>query len=64
MQRKHKGRFSFIFCDKGWFAVPVRKILMGYDIGKAVSRDAMQNPASIDYFIAFAKAQTDYRIDP
>jgi acetoacetyl-CoA synthetase len=26
--------------------VPVRKILMGYELGKAVSRDAMQNPAS------------------
>jgi acetoacetyl-CoA synthetase len=43
--------------------VPVRKILMGFDINKAVSRDAMQNPAAIDYFIAFAAAQADYRID-
>jgi acetoacetyl-CoA synthetase len=40
--------------------VPVRKILMGFDIEKAVSRDAMQNPESIDYFIEFAEAQTDY----
>ena len=31
--------------------VPVRKILMGFDLSKAVSRDAMQNPAAIDYFI-------------
>ena len=44
--------------------VPVRKILMGHDIDKAVSRDAMQNPAAIDYFIAFANDQKDYRIDP
>ena len=40
--------------------MPVRKILMGFDIEKAVSRDAMQNPESIDYFIEFAEAQTDY----
>ncbi|MGR8948848.1 MAG: acetoacetate--CoA ligase, partial [Gammaproteobacteria bacterium] len=31
--------------------VPVRKILMGFDLGKAVSRDAMQNPQAIDFFI-------------
>lgn len=35
--------------------VPVRKILMGFDLAKAVSRDAMQNPQSIDYFIALSK---------
>ncbi|MBI5616264.1 MAG: acetoacetate--CoA ligase [Gammaproteobacteria bacterium] len=40
--------------------VPVRRILMGYDIAKAVSRDAMMNPASIDYFIDFAGKQTDF----
>ncbi len=42
--------------------VPVRKILMGFDVSKAVSRDAMQNPSAIDYFIAFAETQTDYRL--
>ena len=42
--------------------VPVRKILMGFDIDKSVSRDAMQNPDSIDYFIEFARTQTDYRL--
>ena len=31
--------------------VPVRKILMGFDLAKAVSRDAMQNPHAIDFFI-------------
>ena len=40
--------------------VPVRKILMGYDMTKAVSRDAMMNPQSLDYFIDFAAAQRDY----
>ncbi len=34
--------------------VPVRKILMGADLEHAVSRDAMQNPGSIDTFIRFA----------
>lgn len=34
--------------------VPVKKILMGGDIEKAVNRDAMKNPHSIEFFIAFA----------
>lgn len=38
--------------------VPVRKILMGGDVARSVSRDAMQNPASIDYFIEFAREQS------
>ena len=42
--------------------VPVRKILMGYDMTKAVSRDAMMNPQSLDYFIDFAAAQRDYSL--
>lgn len=43
--------------------VPVRKILMGFDLAKAASRDAMSNPASLDYFIEFAREQRDYRIE-
>lgn len=31
--------------------VPVRKILMGLDAGQVLSRDAMQNPDAIHYFI-------------
>ncbi len=42
--------------------VPVRKLLMGIDVAKAASRDAMMNPASLDYFIDFAREQRDYRI--
>lgn len=42
--------------------VPVRKILMGFDLAKAVSRDAMMNPRALDYFIAFGREQRDYRI--
>ncbi len=35
--------------------VPVRKILLGEPLEKAVKRDAMRNPASLDYFIEFAR---------
>ena len=41
--------------------VPVRKILMGWPLAQAASRDAMMNPAAIDYFVEFAAAQADYR---
>jgi acetoacetyl-CoA synthetase len=41
--------------------VPVRKILMGWTPEKAASRDAMSNPASLDYFIDFALTSTDYQ---
>ncbi|MDX2250431.1 MAG: acetoacetate--CoA ligase [Bacteroidia bacterium] len=34
---------------------PVKKILMGTPILKAVSKDAMKNPASLDYFVLFAQ---------
>jgi acetoacetyl-CoA synthetase len=40
--------------------VPVRKILMGWPLAKAASRDAMANPDSIDYFVEFARQETDY----
>ncbi|MCK9512096.1 MAG: acetoacetate--CoA ligase [Pigmentiphaga sp.] len=33
--------------------LPVRKILLGSDPAKVASPDAMANPASIDYFVAF-----------
>ncbi|MEH7483167.1 acetoacetate--CoA ligase [Neobacillus drentensis] len=33
--------------------VPVRKILLGVDEKKAVNRDAMKNPSSLDYFVNF-----------
>ena len=41
--------------------VPVRKILMGWPMAQAASRDAMMNPTAIDYFVEFAAAQADYR---
>lgn len=40
--------------------VPVRKILMGWAPEKAASRDAMTNPASLDYFVDFARNSPDY----
>ena len=40
--------------------VPVRKILMGWPLEKAASRDAMQNPEAIDYFVRFADESADY----
>jgi len=40
--------------------VPIRKILIGIPEEKAASRDAMMNPASLDYFTAFARESTDY----
>jgi acetoacetyl-CoA synthetase len=33
---------------------------MGWAPEKAVSRDAMTNPESLDYFIEFARSSTDY----
>jgi acetoacetyl-CoA synthetase len=35
--------------------LPVRKILMGWAIEKAVSRDAMMQPVAIDWFIKFTE---------
>ena len=41
--------------------VPVRKILMGWPLAKAANRDAMANPAALDYFIHFAANSLDYQ---
>ena len=40
--------------------VPVRKILMGWPLEKAASRDAMMNPVSIDWYVDFAASTKDY----
>ena len=40
--------------------VPVRRILMGADPDKAANRAALPNPASLDYFIEYAKNQRDF----
>jgi acetoacetyl-CoA synthetase len=35
--------------------VPVRRILLGHAVERAANRDAMSNPASLDWFLAFAR---------
>ena len=40
--------------------VPVRKLLMGWPLEKAASRDAMSNPSAIEYFVRFARECGDY----
>ena len=35
--------------------VPVRRILLGHPVERAANRDAMANPASLDWFVAFAR---------
>ena len=34
--------------------VPVKKLLMGVPVEKAVSKDALANPQAFDYFVEFA----------
>jgi acetoacetyl-CoA synthetase len=34
--------------------VPVRRILLGHPVERAANRDAMANPGSLDWFVAFA----------
>lgn len=41
--------------------IPVRRILMGWPLEKAASRDAMSNPEAIDWFVRFARERVDYR---
>jgi len=38
--------------------VPVKKLLMGQDPEKVVSRDALANAAAFDWFVAFARERT------
>ncbi|HUK02200.1 MAG TPA: acetoacetate--CoA ligase [Steroidobacteraceae bacterium] len=40
--------------------VPVRRILAGYPLAKAVNRDAVTNPQALDYFIVYTREQKDY----
>jgi acetoacetyl-CoA synthetase len=40
--------------------VPVRRILAGTPPAKAANRDAVANPAALDYFVEYARTQTDY----
>jgi acetoacetyl-CoA synthetase len=42
--------------------VPVRRILMGVPVEKAANRAAMANVEALDYFIEYARTQSDYRL--
>jgi acetoacetyl-CoA synthetase len=42
--------------------VPVRRILAGVPLAKAANRDAMANPAALDFFIDYARTQNDYKL--
>lgn len=42
---------------------PVKKILLGQPIEVAANRGAMRNPASLDFFVSFAKRIPE-RINP
>ena len=37
--------------------VPVKRILMGHDPDRAVSRGALANPAALDWFVEFARTR-------
>jgi acetoacetyl-CoA synthetase len=41
--------------------VPVRRILLGASADKAANRNAMANPASLDFFARYSQTQQDYR---
>jgi acetoacetyl-CoA synthetase len=41
--------------------VPVRRILLGAPADEAANRNAMANPASLDFFAAYSATQQDYR---
>ena len=41
--------------------VPVRRILMGWAPEKAASRDAMMDPAALEWFVRFAAESRDWR---
>jgi acetoacetyl-CoA synthetase len=42
--------------------VPVRRILSGVPLAKAANRDAMANPTALDFYIDYARRQTDYSL--
>jgi acetoacetyl-CoA synthetase len=44
--------------------VPVRKLLLGWPLEKAASRDSMRNPQAIDYFLHYIDTTEDYTVPP
>jgi acetoacetyl-CoA synthetase len=35
--------------------LPIKKLLLGHPLEKVVNRDALANPASLDWFLEFAR---------
>ena len=42
--------------------VPVRKLLLGWPLEKAASRDSLKNPAAIDFFLNYVASTDDYPV--
>jgi acetoacetyl-CoA synthetase len=42
--------------------VPVRKLLLGWPLDKAASRDSMKNPEAINYFLNYVSTTEDYLV--
>ena len=42
--------------------IPVRKILMGKPVSETANRGVMANPDSLDFFIKYAREQTDFTL--
>jgi acetoacetyl-CoA synthetase len=42
--------------------VPVRKLLMGWPLEKAGSRDIMKDPTAIDFFLDYVATTEDYSL--
>ena len=40
----------------------MRRILSGVPVEKAANRDAMANPAALDFFVEHARTQQDYEL--
>ncbi len=41
--------------------LPIKKLLLGHELDKVVNRDAMANPACLDWYVAYAQA---HRVHP
>jgi acetoacetyl-CoA synthetase len=42
--------------------VPIKRILMGVPLAKAADGASLAEPGSLDFFVRFAKLQTDYSL--
>ena len=40
--------------------IPVRKLLLGWPLEKAASRESMKNPQSIDFFLNYVATTDDF----